>query len=152
MKNKLYEKYGVGAMALLLCFTILVFGVFPNMFKLISQNVSGNYISTTACIGEIKTKRVRTSYRHEVYVRFNANGKIVYEKLDTYVEGMREGDEVEILYNKTQPQEVTLKFNRIMQLLLFSFVSLFFGLIGIYLIKKRVNKTKFEQTTRYKMY
>ena len=152
MKNKLYEKYGVGAMALLLCFTILVFGVFPNMFKLIDQYSSGDYISTTARIENIKTERVRRYYRTEVYVRFNANGKNIYAKLDKHIEGMREGDEVEILYNKTQPQEVTLKFNRIMQLVLFSFVSLFFGLIGIYLIKKRVNKTKFEQTTRYKMY
>lgn len=139
-------------MALLLCFTILVFGVFPNMFKLIDQYSSGDYISTTARIENIKTERVRRYYRTEVYVRFNANGKNIYAKLDTHVEGMREGDEVEILYNKTKPKEVTLKFNRIMQLLLFSFVSLFFGLIGIYLIKKRVNKTKFEQTTRYKMY
>lgn len=83
----------------------------------------------TGIIDEIKTTKVPgKSENHDVYVSFVTHKNETYVSLlDTYVEGMAVGDEIDIIYNKNNPAEIMLKWSSILLVLIF-------GVIGVSLI------------------
>ncbi len=138
MKQKLYEKFGMGIFFLIISLIILIVGIIPNAFRIISRTVSGDYIQTTGVISEVHTKEITaTRVEHTVYVTFSTETDTCEAVLDTYVEGMTKGDEIELLYHRNNPEKITLKGNQELQLILFLIICVLFGTIGIVLMKKR---------------
>ena len=78
-----------------------------------------------------------TRIKHTVYVTFPTETDTFEAILDTYVEGMTEGDEIELLYHRNNPEKITLKWNQELQLVLFFVLSVLFSTIGIILMKRR---------------
>lgn len=138
MKQRLYAKYGMGIFFLIISLIILLAGVIPNTFRIISRTLSGDYIRTTGVISEVHTKEITaTRIEHTVCVTFSTETDTFEAILDTYVEGMTEGDEIELLYHRNNPEKITLKGNQELQLVLFFVLSVLFSTIGIVLMKKR---------------
>ncbi len=138
MKQRLYAKYGMGIFFLIISLIILLAGVIPNAFRIISRTLSGDYIRTTGVISEVHTKEITaTRIEHTVYVTFSTESGTFEAILDTYVEGMTEGDEIELLYHRNNPEKITLKGNQELQLVLFFALSVLFGTIGIVLMKRK---------------
>lgn len=138
MKQRLYAKYGMGIFFLIISLIILLAGVIPNTFRIISRTLSGDYIRTTGVISEVHTKEITTTrIEHTVYVTFSTEANTFKAILDTYVEGMTEGDEIELLYHRNNPEKITLKLNQELQLVLFFVLSVLFGTIGIVLMKRK---------------
>lgn len=142
MKEKFCKKYGMGATFVILSLAIIIFGVIPNTYKLITQNVSDDYVSTEAIIDNIKTTGSGKSKSHKVYICYEANGADIRTRLYTYHSGMHEGDEIEVLYNKTNPKKVVLKYDSIAMLILSVFLSLVFGISGLIFCKKYYSNRK----------
>lgn len=138
MKQRLYVKYGMGIFFLIISLIILLAGVIPNAFRIISRAVSGDFVQTTGVISEVHTKEITaTRIEHTVYVTFPTETDTFEAILDTYVEGMTEGDEIELLYHRNNPEKITLKWNQELQLVLFFVLSVLFSTIGIILMKRR---------------
>ncbi len=141
MKQKLYAKFGMGIFFLIISFIILIVGIIPNAFRIISRTSSGDYIQTTGVISKIHTKEITaTRIKHTVYVTFSTETNTCEAILDTYVEGMTEGDEIELLYHRNNPEKITLKGNQELQLVLFLIISALFGSVGIILMKRRAKR------------
>ena len=134
----LYEKYGVGASFILIALIILFAGILPNLIKIIDRKTSENYILIEAEISNINVNEITpTRINHDVFVKFEMEDREYEVLLDTYVEGMQVGEKVEIYCDATNPQNITLKWNQLMQLVVFSFLDVIFSVIGVILIKRK---------------
>ena len=134
----IYEKFEIGISFIIIALIILFAGIIPNAYKIIERNMSDNYVLTKAEISDIHVNQITsTRVSHDVFVSFSVNEKDYKILLDTYVEGMKVGDEVEIYYDVTNPNNITLKWNQLMQLVLFFGLFLIFNFIGVILIKRR---------------
>ncbi len=138
MKKLLLHKFGLGIYFILLAVLMLIANVIPNTYRVLERTISGSYEKTTAVITEIHEEKITaTRSNHTVMVLFQADGNSHMTQLDTFVEGMQAGDQIEIYYDTTDPDNITLTWNQPMQILLFGVLSLIFGAIGIFLIRKR---------------
>ena len=141
MKQQLLKKFGIGIFLLVISLISLIAGVIPNAFRILSRTLSDDYLQTTAVISKIETKEITaTRVHHTVYVTFPTEKDTYTAILDTYVEGMTKGDKIELLYNRNNPEEITLKGNQILQLILFSILSVLFSTVGMVLMKQRQKK------------
>ncbi len=141
MKRKLLQKYGLGVYFLVIGLVFLIVGVFPNAGRILTRNLSDDYIHTTGVISKIDTKEITaTRIQHTVYVTFSTETDTCETILDTYVEGMTEGDEIDLFYHRNNPEKITLKGNQELQLVLFLIICVLFGTIGIVLMKRREKK------------
>lgn len=100
-----------------------------HLIKVVNLFYVQDSTEVTGIIDEIRTTKVPgRSEDHDVYVSFVTHKNETYiSLLDTYVEGMAVGDEVEIIYNKNNPAEIMLKWSSILLVPIF-------GVIGISLI------------------
>lgn len=144
MKKLLLQKFGIGIFFILLAVLMLLANVIPNTFRVLSRTFSDSYEKTTAVITEIREEKITaTRIHHTVFVLFQADGNSHMTELDTIVEGMQVGDEVEIYYDTTNPDNITLTWNQPMQILLFGSLSVIFGGVGMFLMRRNAkNKTQ----------
>ncbi len=144
MKNYLFQRFGIGIFLIIISALFLFAGAIPNAVRIIDRRVSGEYELTTAVVLSVEEyRRAPTdSTQHDVTVKFIANGTRYEALLDTYVEGMKADDVIEIWYNTNDPSEITLKWNQPMQLVLFSVIAVLTGVPGVILMLKRKNKSK----------
>ena len=100
-KNKSDKKYIV--LASISALVVIAVGIF-----LLVRNIDykSNGVKTYAVITKIETIHSRTdeSTNHYVYVRFEAEGKIIEGKLDVYTSSMREGQTVPVRYMPDNPK------------------------------------------------
>lgn len=89
--------------------TIFLIGAGYHAWKTIDFYYIKESVAIEAIITNIETiERVKAD-RHEVYVSFELdNGNTQTSLLDTYVEGMKVGDTIKIIYNKNNPDEIIL--------------------------------------------
>ena len=140
MKWWLLNKFGYGIFFVIIAAICLVAAVIPNVYKIIDRHASGNFSPAIATIERIDVIKKAKADEHEVYVSFAVQGQMYTSKLDTYVEGMQMGDTVDILYDKTNPYNITLKGFWEFTAGLFAAVSLVFGGIGFWMMHRRKKK------------
>ena len=94
---------------LLICFSALIFMVFASFLLARSANYKNKGIKTYAVITRIEINRNIASEdtTYDVYVKFEAEGKVIEGRLDTYVAGMQEGETVPIRYIPGNPRNFT---------------------------------------------
>lgn len=137
MKRKIFLKYGIGGNLLIISILILSIGFLPNLAKIIQRNISDDYVQVSASIEEIK----EVEDLHNVFIRYTMpDGKEYSSLLDTYVQGMAVGDQVEIFSHLDNPEIVTLKGNQFYQALLFGLLGGLLLIIALFLIRKHKHK------------
>ncbi len=97
----------------------------------------------TAVITDIVTTRSggrSGGTSHDVYVRYEVAGKQYNEKLPAHWSGMREGQEVEILYNPDNPSEIDSKNGGRVLALIFLGVGAVLALLGGFLTRRELKK------------
>ena len=83
--------------------------VFASFLLARGINYKSNGIKTYAVITKIEVNRntADEDVTHDVYVKFEAEGKVIEGRLGTYVAGMNEGQTVPIRYMPDNPQNFT---------------------------------------------
>lgn len=96
-------------------------------------------LATEATITNIETIEKRKANEHNVYVSFKLdNGKLHTSLLDTYVEGMKVGDEIKIICNKDNLDEIILWWSSPLLIVIFGGIGLL--IIVVTLIIRRSKK------------
>ena len=93
----------------LLCISSLIFIVFASFLVASGVNYKNKGVKTYAVITRIEIERRAASedVTFDVYVKFEAEGRIIEGRLDTYVAGMREGQKIPIRYMPDNPRNFT---------------------------------------------
>ena len=131
MAEKIFKKYGIGVIFLIFSLVIIIFGVIPSAYSFIEQEFSGDYVLTVATIDDSQYGSSK-----KVYVCYEANGVDVRARIDTYHSEMDEGDKIDVLYNKNQPEKVSLKHGSFIALIASVLLSLAMIVCGFLLIKR----------------
>lgn len=125
----------------------IIFASIGAIFVLIGLNIVGNIsnyenkIDTKGIITEISSYGNR---QHEVYVLYTVNGKEYESKLNSYSSSFYEGKEIDIYYDKDNPNKIGVKS---LDLLFWIFpgIGVVFLIIGVTGILARINKKKLEK-------
>ena len=104
-------------------------------------------VKTTATITRIESHRDSDGdTTHDVWVKYQANGRTYEEELNSYVAGYREGKEIEVIYDKNNPSKVQTEIGNNLMMGIFSGLGGLFASIGIIgFIVCEVNKSKKEK-------
>ena len=123
-----------------------------HLIKVVDLCVIKDSKEVTGTIDEVRTTKVPgRSEAHDVYVSFVTHKNETHVSLlDTYVEGMAAGDNIEIIYNKNNPDEIMLKWSGILLVLIFGVIG--FSLIGGTLIVHKRYKRKIIRFSESKAY
>ena len=113
-------------------FVIIGLAVFGNVFNY------KNKVDTTGTITEISP---------EVYVSYTAKGKQYESKLNGYSSSFHKGKEIEIYYDKANPNEIGMKSLDLL-FLIFPGIGFIFLIIGGTGILVKINKRKLEKSLK----
>ncbi len=104
-----------------------------------------NKVDTIGTITEIASYR-STNYNrnHEVYVSYTVEGKKYKSRLNSYFSNFYEGKEIDIYYDKDNPNKIGMKSLDLL-FLIFPGIGLIFLIIGGTGIFVKINKRKFEK-------
>lgn len=138
LKNKIFMKFGIGGNLIIISIIFIIAGFIPNMVKIVGRNISQDYIETTA-----KIIRIEEGRRSDVTVNYILpNSGEHTALLDTYVEGMIVGDEIQIYAQLSNPDNITLKGNQFWQAVIFGAIGGVLMIISIVLLRKHKEKNK----------
>lgn len=138
LKSKIFMRFGIGGNLIIISIIVLVAGFIPNMVKIVERNISKDYIETTA-----KIIRIEEGRGHDVTVNYIfPNSGEHTALLDTYVEGMTVGDEIQIYAQLSNPKNITLKGNQFWQAVIFGTIGGVLMIISIVLLRKHKHKNK----------
>ena len=129
----------------LLCISSLIFIVFASFLLASGVNYKNKGIKTYAVITRIETERraANEDVTHYVYVKFEAEGRIIEGRLYTYVAGMREGQKIPIRYMPDNPRDFTYaKGMFLIPVLLYIVSAVMLLFIIMYRIVRMVVKTR----------
>lgn len=104
-----------------------------------------NKIDTIGTITNISSYRNNNGNRdYQVYVSYNVNGKEYESRLNSYSSSFYEGKEVEIYYDKDNPNEIGVKSLDLI-FLIFPGIGLIFVIIGVTGILVKIKRKKLEK-------
>lgn len=120
-------------------FVIIGLVVFGNIFNY------ANKIDTIGTITEISSYRSPNHNRnHEVYVLYTVEGKKYESRLNSYSSSFYEGKEINIYYDKDNPNKIGMKSLDLL-FLIFPGIGMIFLIIGVTGILVKINKRKLGQ-------
>lgn len=129
----------------------IIFASIGAIFIIIGITICGsifnykNKIDTTGVITEISThRRNDDNLRHEVYVSYMIDGKKYESRLNSYSSSFYEGKEIEIYYDKDNPNKIGVKSLDLL-FLMFPGLGLVFFIIGSIGILIKINKRNLEK-------
>lgn len=104
-----------------------------------------NTIETTGVITEISYhKHSGSNSSHDVYVSYDVDGKAYESKLNSYSSSFYEGKEIDIYYDKENPNKIGIKSLDLL-FLMFPGFGLIFVIIGGIAIIVKIKKKSFEE-------
>lgn len=104
-----------------------------------------NKIDTTGTITNISSYRNNDGdENHEVYVSYNVNGKEYKSRLNSYSSSFYEGKNIEIYYNKDNPNKIGVKSLDLL-FLIFPGIGLIFVIIGVTGILVKIKRKMLEK-------
>ena len=107
-----------------------------------------NKVDTVGTITEISSYRSTNHNRnHEVYVSYTVEGKEYKSKLNSYSSSFYEGKEIDIYYDKDNPNKIGVKSLDLL-FLIFPGIGLIFLIIGGTGILIKINKKKSEENLK----
>ncbi len=122
-----------------LIFTIIGIIIVSNIFNY------ENKIDTKGVIKEISSYRNSNGNRnHDIYVSYNIDGKEYESRLNSYSSDFYEGKEIDIYYDKDDPNKIGVKSLDLI-FLIFPVIGLIFLVIGGTGILVKLNKKKLER-------
>lgn len=122
-----------------LIFTIIGIIIVSNIFNY------ENKIDTKGVITEISSYRNSNGNRnHDVYISYNIDGKEYESRLNSYSSDFYEGKEIDIYYDKDNPNKIGVKSLDLI-FLIFPVIGLIFLVIGGTGILVKLNKKKLEK-------
>lgn len=104
-----------------------------------------NTINTTGTITNITThKDIDGDTEHEVYISYNIDGKEYESKLNGYSSSFYEGKQIEIYYDKDNPNKIGVKSIDLV-FLIFPILGLISFIIGMSGLMVKIKRKKFEK-------
>lgn len=129
----------------------IIFAIIGAIFLIIGLIIFGNIINYENKVDTIGTITEISSYRdddhninHEVYVSYNVEGKKYESKLNSYSSNFYEGKEIQIYYDKDNPNQIGVKSLDLL-FLIFPGIGLIFLIMGVTGILIKTNKRKLEK-------
>lgn len=129
----------------------IIFAIVGSIFVVIGIAVCAKTFNYDRKIDTIGTITEISSYRgkdggigHEVYVSYNVDGEEYESRLNSYASSFYEGKEIEIYYNKDNPNEIGVKSLDLL-FLIFPGIGLIFAIIGGTGIFVKVMKSRLEK-------
>ena len=121
-------------------FVIIGLAVFGSIFNY------ENKVDTVGTITGISSYYSGTNHNrnHEVYVSYTVDGKEYESRLNSYSSSFYEGKEIDIYYDKDNPNKIGVKSLDLL-FLIFPGIGLFFFIIGGTGILVKINKRKSEK-------
>lgn len=132
---------------LLICILSLLFIVFASFLLARGINYKNKGVKTYAVITRIEVDRNSASgdVNYNVYVKFEAEGKIIEGRLDTYTASMKEGKTIPIRYMPNKPHNFTYAKGMFLVPVLLYIASVIMLLFIIPPIKELRKKSKLKE-------
>ncbi len=138
-ENKLENLIWIIFASIGVIFVIIGLVVFGNIFNY------ANKVDTIGIITEISSYRSTNNNRnHDVYVSYTVEGEKYESRLNGYFSSFYEGKEINIYYDKDNPNKIGMKSLDLL-FLIFPGIGLIFLIIGGTGILIKINKRKLEK-------